>query len=42
MARDELAQMAALDLLPEGWRKYARNRLTSGKVEDWRARLQGH
>ena len=42
MARDELTQMAGLTLLPEGWRKYARNRLASGRVEDWRSRLQGH
>lgn len=39
--RDELAAMAALDHLPEGWRKHARRRLESRRVEDWSARLNG-
>lgn len=39
--REELAAMAALDHLPEGWRKYARRRLESRRVEDWSARLGG-
>ena len=39
--RQELAAMADLPLLPESWRAYARNRLASGRVEDWRPRLDG-
>lgn len=39
--REALAAMAALEALPEGWRKYARARLDSGRVEDWAARLDG-
>lgn len=39
--REALAEMAALGPLPEGWRKYARARLDSGRVEDWSARLDG-
>ena len=39
--RDELAAMAALEHLPEGWRKYARRRLETRRVEDWSARLGG-
>ena len=38
---DELKGMAALDVLAEGWRKYAVRRLSSGRVEDWRNRLDG-
>jgi len=38
---DELKGMAALDVLAEGWRKYAVRRLASGRVEDWRNRLDG-
>ncbi|MEO2037869.1 MAG: 3-alpha domain-containing protein, partial [Martelella sp.] len=38
---DELEGMAALDVLAEGWRKYAVRRLASGRVEDWRNRLDG-
>lgn len=38
---DELKGMAALDVLAEGWRKYAVRRLESGRVEDWRKRLDG-
>lgn len=37
----ELEQIAALEVLAEGWRKYAVRRLASGQVEDWRARLEG-
>ncbi len=39
--RDELEQMAALEKLPDGWRRYAQRRLASGKVEDWDRRLKG-
>ncbi|WCR09362.1 MOSC domain-containing protein [Paracoccus stylophorae] len=39
--RHDLAQMAALDVLAEGWRRYAARRLDSGRVEDWRGRLEG-
>lgn len=39
--RDELRGIAALDVLAEGWRKYAQRRLDSGRVEDWRPRLEG-
>lgn len=38
---DELKDMAVLDVLAEGWRKYAVRRLESGRVEDWRKRLDG-
>lgn len=41
MNRGELAQMAALERLPDGWRRYAERRLESGKVEDWSSRLTG-
>ncbi|MBA8900431.1 MULTISPECIES: MOSC domain-containing protein [unclassified Phyllobacterium] len=41
MNREELAQMAALERLPDGWRRYAERRLASGKVEDWSSRLTG-
>ncbi|MGV0909665.1 MOSC domain-containing protein [Martelella sp. FOR1707] len=37
----ELEGMAALDVLAEGWRRYAVRRLASGRVEDWRNRLDG-
>ena len=37
----ELKGIAALDVLAEGWRKYAVRRLESGQVEDWRNRLDG-
>lgn len=39
--RPELEGIAALDVLAEGWRKYAVRRLESGRVEDWSARLDG-
>lgn len=38
---DLLQEIAALDVLADGWRRYARRRLESGKVEDWRPRLEG-
>lgn len=38
---DALSQMAALDVLAEGWKRYARRRLESGRVEDWSKRLEG-
>lgn len=37
----ELKGIAALEVLAEGWRKYAVRRLESGRVEDWRKRLDG-
>lgn len=37
----ELAAMAALDALPENWRRLAARRLESGRVEDWSRRLTG-
>lgn len=37
----ELQGIAALDVLAEGWRKYAVRRLESGRVEDWSKRLEG-
>lgn len=39
--RTELEAIAALDVLAEGWRRYAQRRLDSGRVEDWRPRLEG-
>ena len=39
--RSELEEMAALEKLPDGWRRYAQRRLESGKVESWNRRLQG-
>lgn len=39
--RGELEEMAALEKLPEGWRRYAQRRLASGRVEDWDRRLNG-
>ncbi len=41
MNRRDLMQMAALDVLAEGWKRYARRRLESGRVEDWSKRLEG-
>lgn len=38
---DELQGIAALDVLAEGWRRYAVRRLESGQVEDWSRRLEG-
>ena len=37
----ELQGIAALDVLAEGWRRYAVRRLESGRVEDWSRRLEG-
>jgi MOSC domain-containing protein YiiM len=37
----ELEGIAALDVLAEGWRKYAVRRLENRRVEDWSARLDG-
>jgi len=39
--RGELQGIAGLDVLAEGWRKYAVRRLDSGRVEDWTKRLDG-
>nr|WP_272214359.1 MOSC domain-containing protein [Marinicella sp. W31]MDC2879960.1 MOSC domain-containing protein [Marinicella sp. W31] len=41
MNLDELKGIAALEVLADGWRKYAVRRLESGRVEDWRNRLDG-
>lgn len=41
MNLDDLSRMASLDVLAEGWKRYARCRLDSGRVEDWRKRLEG-
>ncbi|QRZ15451.1 MOSC domain-containing protein [Paracoccus methylovorus] len=38
---DELQGIAALDVLADGWRRYAVRRLESGRVEDWSKRLEG-
>lgn len=38
---EALTQIAALDVLAEGWRRYAVRRLDSGRIEDWRPRLEG-
>ncbi len=38
----ELQGIAALELLAEGWRRYALRRLQSGRVEDWTKRLEGN
>lgn len=37
----ELEGIAELDVLAEGWRKYAVRRLESRRVEDWSTRLDG-
>ena len=39
--REELAGIAALDRLAEGWRSHAVRRLESNRVEDWTRRLAG-
>ncbi|MBP6678256.1 MAG: MOSC domain-containing protein [Paracoccus sp.] len=41
MNLDELVGIAALDVLADGWRRYATRRLESGRVEDWTKRLEG-
>lgn len=38
---DELAAMAALEALPENWRRLAARRLENRRVEDWSKRLTG-
>jgi len=37
----ELESIAALETLAQGWRDHASRRLSSGKVEDWKLRLEG-
>jgi len=37
----ELQAMAGLEVLAEGWRRYALRRVESGQVEDWSKRLEG-
>ncbi|MBW6419501.1 MOSC domain-containing protein [Celeribacter sp. PS-C1] len=41
MNLDKLKGIAALEVLAEGWRKYAVRRLESRRVEDWSKRLDG-
>jgi MOSC domain-containing protein YiiM len=41
MDRDNLTAIAAMRLLPERWRETAARRLATGRVEDWRNRLDG-
>ncbi|QND54323.1 MOSC domain-containing protein [Phyllobacterium sp. 628] len=41
MNLDALAEMATLERLPDGWRRYAQRRLETRKVEDWSSRLRG-
>ncbi|MDS9466089.1 MOSC domain-containing protein [Paracoccus sp. MBLB3053] len=41
MNLEELRGIATLDVLAEGWRKYAIRRLENGKIEDWTKRLEG-
>lgn len=41
MNRAELQGIADLQVLAQGWRRYATRRLDSGKVEDWSPRLEG-
>ncbi|ODT66795.1 MAG: hypothetical protein ABS75_24690 [Pelagibacterium sp. SCN 63-23] len=38
---DELAAMAALEHLPDSWRRHAARRLETRQVEDWSRRLSG-
>lgn len=40
MDRDALTELADMPDLPETWRRLARARLDSGRVEDWRTRLE--
>lgn len=40
--RDGLVGMATLPELTQSWRDLARRRLSSGKIENWAARLCGH
>ena len=39
---EELALMAQIPHLADGWKRYAVRRLENRKVEDWSARLQGN
>ncbi|KQT51327.1 hypothetical protein ASG43_21190 [Aureimonas sp. Leaf454] len=39
--RDELARLADVERLAEGWREHALRRLRSNTVEDWASRLSG-
>ncbi len=39
--RAELAELAEMPQLAEGWRRHARRRLETGSVEDWTSRLTG-
>lgn len=39
--RAELAELADLPHLAEGWQRHARRRLETGRVEDWTSRLTG-
>lgn len=39
--RPELEGIAALAVLADGWRRRAQRRLDSGRIEDWRPRLEG-
>ncbi|MFV0386161.1 MOSC domain-containing protein [Paracoccus sp. (in: a-proteobacteria)] len=41
MNLDDLARMAALEVLAESWRRHAARRVASGQVEDWQLRLEG-
>ena len=41
MNLSELEGIAALDVLADGWRKYAVRRLANRRVEDWSPRLDG-
>jgi MOSC domain-containing protein YiiM len=41
MNLDELAEMAALEHLPDTWRGHAKRRLETRQVEDWNKRLRG-
>ncbi|MCY1378408.1 3-alpha domain protein [compost metagenome] len=39
---DQLAEMAQIPHLADGWKRYAVRRLENRKVEDWSPRLTGH
>lgn len=41
MNAQDLAAMADLAVLADGWRRHAARRLERGRVEDWTARLEG-
>lgn len=38
---DQLAEMAEIPHLADGWKRYAVRRLENRKVEDWSPRLEG-